>query len=92
MTQPQPTQSRHPWRATARTAVAVIGGILSLLPYLSDIATTAQIDTVPAVAQMLAVSAVITRVLAIPAVNDLLRRYRLTRALAAEPAPRPPAA
>jgi hypothetical protein len=68
----QPTQSRHPWRATARTVLAAGAGLLSLLPL---IAVTADVDTVPAVAQVLTVAGAITRVLAIPGVDGWLRRW-----------------
>jgi hypothetical protein len=68
----QPTQVRHPWRATLRTVVA--GGI-ALLSLLPTIAAVGHVDTVEGVTQLLAVSAGITRVLAIPAVDGWLRRY-----------------
>ncbi len=67
-----PTQTRHPWRATARTVAAATVGLLSLLPWL---AATAHVDTVPAVAQVLAVTGLITRILAYPAVDAWVRRY-----------------
>lgn len=72
MTQPTPTQSQHPWRATARTLFAAVVGLLSLLPV---IAAAGQLEAVPGVAQLLAVSAAVTRVLAIPGVDAWLRRY-----------------
>lgn len=78
----RPTQVAHPWRASARTLVAATIGLLPLLP---EITLTAGIDTVPAVAQTLAVTTAVTRVLALPRVNDWLQRYRLTGWLAAEP-------
>ncbi|MFE9690881.1 hypothetical protein [Micromonospora sp. NPDC005806] len=66
------TQTRHPWRATARTIFAAVIALLSLLP---TIATVAGVDAVPLVAQALAVAAAVTRVLAIPGVDDFLQRY-----------------
>ncbi|MCW6008514.1 hypothetical protein K1W54_28815 [Micromonospora sp. CPCC 205371] len=69
---PVSTQSRHPWRATARTVFAAVVGAISLVP---TIAVTAGVDTVPAVAQVVTVSAAVTRVLAIPAVDQWLRTY-----------------
>lgn len=80
MPEPTPTQTRHPWRATARTLFAAIVAALSLLP---TAAATAGIDTVPAVAQVLAVTAAITRVLALPGIERWLRTY--VPWLAAEP-------
>lgn len=75
-----PTQARHPWRATARTVFAAVVALLSLLPM---IAATAGVDTVPAVAQFLAVVATVTRVLASPAIEGFLKQY--LPFLAAEP-------
>ena len=69
---PAPTQVRRPWRTTART---VIGAALGLLPLLPDIARAAEVDTVPAVVSILAVTAAITRVAAIPEVDAWLDRY-----------------
>ncbi len=72
LTPTTPTQTRHPWRATARTVIAAGVALLSLLPY---VAATAHVDTVPAVAQVLVVTGAITRVLALPAVDRWVRRY-----------------
>lgn len=66
------TQVRHPWRATIRTVLAGLLGAASLLP---TIAVTAGVETVPAVAQAVAVAGVITRVMAVPGVDAWLRRY-----------------
>ncbi|MFG3602582.1 hypothetical protein [Micromonospora chersina] len=66
------TQTRHPWRATVRTIFAALVALLSLLP---TIAAVAGVDTVPLVAQALAVAAAVTRVLAIPDVDTFLRRF-----------------
>lgn len=74
MTQPSSpaSQVRHPWRATLRTAVAGTIGALSLLP---TIAAVGHLDAAPGVTQALAVSAGVTRVLAIPAVEVWLHRF-----------------
>lgn len=73
MTQPPeasvPTQIRHPVRATVRTVIAVVVSLASLLPY---VAAQADVDAVPAVAQVLVVAAAITRIMAIPGVNEWL--------------------
>ena len=66
------TQTRHPWRATARTVLAALVGALSLVP---TIAATTGLDTVPAVAQLIVVAGVITRILAVPGVDQWLRRF-----------------
>lgn len=81
---PAPTQTRHPWRATARTVVAGAIALATLLPY---IVAGAHIDTGPGVGQVLAVAAAVTRILAIPGVDDWLRTY--LPFLAAEPARTP---
>lgn len=66
------TQVKHPWRATLRTLVA---GAVGALPLLPELAVSAHVDAVPAVAQVLALSAVATRVLAMPSVNAWLALY-----------------
>ena len=68
----QPTQIRHPWRATLRTVIAAAVAGLTLLP---EIASEAHIGTVPTVVQVVAASAAITRILAIPSVNTWLTTY-----------------
>jgi len=68
----QPTQVRHPWRATLRTLVAFVVALLSLLP---TIAAVGHVDTVAWVVQLLAVAGAVTRILAIPGVNALIQRY-----------------
>lgn len=77
----QPTQTRHPWRATARTVAAAIIGLAVLLPTISDALGVA---AVPWVVTVIAVAGGITRVLAIPGVERWMRRF--VPWLAAEPA------
>lgn len=74
MTDPIPasTQTRHPWRATARTVFAVA---LVLLPLLPAIADALGVAAVPWVAGFLAAAAGVTRVLAMPQVDALLREH-----------------
>jgi hypothetical protein len=67
-----PTQTRHPWRATGRTLAAGIVGALSLLP---TVALVAHLDSVPAVAQAIAVAGAATRILALPGVDGWLRQF-----------------
>ncbi|GLH97334.1 hypothetical protein [Phytohabitans aurantiacus] len=76
------TQSRHPWRATVRTIFAATVGGISLVP---TIAATAGIDTVPAIGQVVIVSAAVTRVLALPGVDAWLRTYLPWLASAPQP-------
>lgn len=82
MTQPAPTQTRHPWRATARTVFAGAVALLTLIPY---VVAEAHLDAVPGVTQVLAVAAAVTRILAIPGVDAWLQTY--LPFLAAQPKP-----
>lgn len=78
-----PTQTRRPWRTTVRTTFQVVMALASLLPV---IAVAGDISTEHGVAQVLLVCAAVTRIMALPAVDDFLRRF--VPWLAAEP-PRP---
>lgn len=75
-----PTQARHPWRATGRTIAAALIALLPLLPAIVDALGVA---AVPWVMGGLGVIAGVTRVLAMPAVNDWVSDYLPW--LAAEP-------
>lgn len=68
----QPTQARHPWRATTRTVFQAAIALASLLPV---IVIAGGIDTQAGVIQVLAVCAAMTRIMAMPAVNDFLRDF-----------------
>ena len=72
MSQPQPTQSRHPWRATTRTVAAAI---VAFLPFLPEIVKMFGVESLPWVAAIVAVAGTVTRVLAMPGVNGWLQRY-----------------
>jgi hypothetical protein len=80
----QATQSRHPWRATVRTVVAIAVAFLPLLPEIAD---QLGVATVPIVASVLTIAGGVTRVLANPRVNEILRQRKATAWLAAEPKP-----
>lgn len=71
---PTPTQIKHPSRATLRTAFAALVGLCALMPII-----TAQLgldaDKLPWLAVPLAIAAAVTRILAIPAVEDFLQRF-----------------
>lgn len=69
---PQPSQVRHPWRAVLRT---VATATLALLPLLPQMADAADIDEIPAVAQFLAMTIVVQRVLSLPGVEMWLKEY-----------------
>lgn len=66
------SQNRRPWQTVARSTMTAI---LALLPILPTIAYSLDIETIPVVAAVLAVSAAITRVLALPEVEAWLRDY-----------------
>lgn len=84
MSQPEPTQAptqtRHPWRATLRTVVAALVGLLGLLPVL---ATVPGVESVPGWSRAVAIAAVVTRIMAMPGVDEWLRRF--LPVLASEP-------
>lgn len=66
------TQTRRPWSAVLRTSVAALLGLLPILPLIAE---ALHVETVPIVASTLAVTAAVTRVLAVPAVERWLRRW-----------------
>lgn len=87
-TQPsvQPTQVRHPWRATARTVFAALIGFAPMAPVIYHAATGGEPDQATGAAAVgLAVAGGVTRVIAIPAVDAWLRRF--VPFLATEPRP-----
>ena len=68
-----PTQVAHPLRAVARTIFAGLVAFAAIFPL---IITASGLDsTLPAIAAMLAVAGAITRIMAIPAVNDFIVRF-----------------
>ena len=84
-----PTQVAHPWRASLRTAVAVLLGLALVLPIVWAIigeelekvgwAIPEPIGTVVGIiiAAITAAAAIVTRVMAIPAVSDWLTKLNL---------------
>lgn len=66
------TQVVHPWRATVRTVVAAA---LAIIPVLPAIAESLGIATIPVVATILTVAGGVTRILAIPAVEEWLHDH-----------------
>ena len=69
-----PTQVRRPWRATARTAFAALVALCALFPVLVE---TAGLDpaSFPWLAVPIAVAAAVTRIMALPGVEEFLRRF-----------------
>ena len=68
-----PTQVARPWRATVRTAFAVVVALAAMLPLL--IAAAGVDETLPPVAGALAIAGAVTRVLALPAVETFLAQF-----------------
>lgn len=77
-----PTQSRYPWRAVVRTAVALLPLVLVMVP---DVVETLGLGETTAGGLAVAASLAITRVLALPSVNAVLQASGITSWLAAEP-------
>lgn len=78
MPPPPPTQVRRPWRATVRTVFQALVSLAALAPLLAvavEEATGYDLDGIPFVVAVLAFSAAVTRVMAIPAVERFLRRF-----------------
>lgn len=70
---PVTTQTRYPWRTTVRTAFQLVTGIAPMVPLIID---ASGLDEAAApVAGAIAISAGITRVMALPAVEGFLRRW-----------------
>ncbi|RJO69765.1 hypothetical protein D5S18_28085 [Nocardia panacis] len=69
---PAPSQTAYPWRATIRTVFQVVIALATLIPV---VVITGGIPATGAVAVVLAACAGITRVMALPAVNELLARF-----------------
>jgi hypothetical protein len=79
MAEPTSTQERYPLRAAVRTAFQVVVALATLLPYiLAELPVSGTW-----VAQTVAVAMGITRVMAMPQVNEFLNRF--APLLAAEP-------
>ena len=96
-----PTQVAHPWRASFRTAVAVLLGLALVLPIVWAIigeelekvgwVIPEPVGTVVGViiAAVTAAAAIVTRVMAIPAVSDWLTKMHLGPTPAGETQPEP---
>lgn len=69
----EPTQSAYPWHAVVRTVFQAIVGFAAAWALIVEAMGVDQ--TVPWVAGSLTVTAAITRVMALPSVNDWLARF-----------------
>ena len=72
------SQTRYPWRATARTALAFVSGAAVAAPVLYTAVTNESPEAATGAGLIaLSVSAAITRVMAVPFVNEWLTRAGL---------------
>ncbi len=67
------TQESYPWRTVFRTGVQVGIGLAAAMPMI--VSSSGVPETLPGIGVALAVSATVTRVMAIPAVNFALKLY-----------------
>ncbi|MCU1640923.1 MAG: hypothetical protein JWN03_1198 [Nocardia sp.] len=77
----EPSQVQHPWRAMTRTIFQLVVGLAAALPMI--VASTGLPTTTVGIGAALAISAVVTRIMALPAVNAALATW--VPWLAAEP-------
>ncbi|MFI6368936.1 hypothetical protein ACIBG0_40195 [Nocardia sp. NPDC050630] len=75
------SQVRYPWRAVVRTVFQLVVGLAAALPMI--VATSGLPATAAGIGAALAISATITRVMSVPAVNAALAIWAPW--LAAEP-------
>lgn len=68
----EPTQVKHPTRATFRT---IFQGVIAAAAVLPLVLTTAGIPPVGLAGILIGVAGAITRIMAIPAVEDFLENY-----------------
>lgn len=69
-----PTQVRRPWRSTVRTLFQALVALAVLFPILVE-TTGLDPEDAPWLAIPLAVAAALARVMALPQVEDFLRRF-----------------
>ncbi len=69
----QPTQVVAPWTATVRTAFQALVGLAAMFPLIVDASGVG--EGVAWVAVGTAISGAVTRIMALPQVNDFLRRF-----------------
>lgn len=70
------TQTAHPWRATLRTVFAALVALAAMAPPIYSAATNQSPEAATGwSAVMLAITGAVTRVLALPGVDEWLARY-----------------
>lgn len=79
------TQEQHPWKAVLRTVLQLVIGLAFAAPLIVAALTGDSAEAAGgALAVFLTVSAAITRLMAVPYINGLLRRF----GLGSEPKPK----
>lgn len=81
----QPTQLRRPWRSTVRTTVQALIALATLAPLVASGVYSSSSAYPAVVAQVLAVSGALSRIMALPAVEEFLRRFAPWLAAAPKP-------
>lgn len=71
----QPTQVRRPWRAAVRTIFQIVLALATLLPFIVTGVYGNTGDYPAIIAQLLAVAAGVSRVMALPQVETFLRTF-----------------
>lgn len=70
------TQSQHPWRATVRTILAVIVALSAMAPSIYSAATQGSPEAATGAAALaLGIAAAVTRIMALPMVEEFLQRF-----------------
>ncbi|GAB4582635.1 hypothetical protein [Nocardia sp. IFM 10818] len=67
------SQVRYPWRAVARTIFQLVVGLAAVLPMI--VASSGLPTTAAGIGAALAISAAITRLMSVPAVNAALQLW-----------------
>ncbi len=70
-----PTQVRRPWRAVARTIFSAIVAFGPLVPFIPDIVRASGAEQTAFGTAALALHGLVTRLMAIKAVNEWFRRF-----------------
>lgn len=70
------TQTKHPWRATARTIFAAVVSLAAMAPAIYAAITSGSPEAATGWGAIaLAIAGAITRLMALPAVEEFLRRF-----------------
>lgn len=70
-----PSQVKYPWRSTIRTVVQAAVALLTMLPYVLAGLDVNEATATGLIGQLLFISGVLAKVMAMPQVNLWLERY-----------------